>query len=69
MTTLPKTKKGLDMVWVVVDNLTKVTDFISLKMGCSLEKLVETHIQEIVRLHGVPLTIVFDRDTRFTSHF
>ena len=38
-------------------------------MGCSMEKLVEVYVQEIVRLHGVPLTIVSDQDSRFVSRF
>ena len=57
------------MVWVVVDRLTKTGHFILLKTGCSMEKLTQMYIEEIVRLHGVPLTIVLDRDPRFVSQF
>ena len=66
---LPRTRKGHNMVWIVVDRLTKVAHFIPLRTGCSLEKLAEIYVREIVRLHGVPLTIVSDRDTHFVSHF
>ena len=69
VTALPRTKKGHNMVWVVVDRLTKVAHFIPLRTGCSLEKLAEIYVREIVRLHDVPLTIVSDRDTRFVSRF
>ena len=69
MTALPRTSTGYDMVWVVVDKLTKIAHFISLKTGFTMEKLAQVYVEEIVRLHGVPLTIVSDRDPRFVSRF
>ncbi|KAA3473967.1 Gag protease polyprotein [Gossypium australe] len=66
---LPLSLKKKDMIWVVVHILTKSTHFIHVRTGYSLDKLAELYISEIVRLHGVPLSIVSDRDLRFTSRF
>ena len=57
------------MVWVIVDRLTKCAHFIPLKTGFTMEKLAQTYVEEIVRLHGIPLSIVSDRDPRFVSRF
>ena len=69
VTALPRTKLGFDMVWVIVDGLVKTAHFIPLKTGCTLDKMARLYVQEIVRLHGVPRTIVSDRDPRFVSRF
>ena len=69
VTGLPRTLKGYNAVWVVVDRLTKSAHFLPIRWGISLEKLVELYLTEIVRLHGVPVSIVSDRDSRFTSRF
>ena len=61
---LPRSPKNHDAIWVVVDRLTKSTHFIPIRMHYSLDKLVELYINEIVRLHGVPASIVSDRDLR-----
>ena len=66
---LPKTTKGHDAIWVVVDRLTKSAHFISIKTTFSLEQLADLYVQEIVRLHGVPKSIVSDRDAQFTTKF
>ena len=66
---LPKTTKGHDAIWVVVDRLTKSAHFISIKITFSLEQLADLYVQEIVHLHGVPKSIVSDKDARFTSKF
>ncbi|KAL5580094.1 hypothetical protein UlMin_012536 [Ulmus minor] len=66
---LPRTAKGHDAIWVVVDRLTKSAHFMSIKTTFSLEQLAALYVQEIVRLHGVPKSIVSDRDARFTSKF
>ena len=65
----PRTSKGFDSVWVVVDKLSKSAHFLAVKTSMSLEKLAKLYIDQIVRLHGVPSTIVSDRDTRFVAHF
>ncbi|KAD4180494.1 hypothetical protein E3N88_29085 [Mikania micrantha] len=69
ITKLPKTRKGYDTIWVVVDRLTKSAHFLPIRESYSSEKMAETYVREVVSRHGVPVTIVSDRDTRFTSHF
>ncbi|OMO55593.1 reverse transcriptase [Corchorus capsularis] len=66
---LPRSPRGHESVWVIVDRLTKSAHFIALKVGYSLEKLAALYVQEIVRLHGVPVSIVSDRDSRFVAEF
>ena len=66
---LPRTTNGFDAIWVIVDRLTKSAHFLAIKISYSMEKLAQLYLQEIVRLHGVPRTIISDRDSRFTSHF
>ena len=66
---LPKTKPGCEMIWVIVDRLTKSAHFIPLRIGCSMEKLATMYVKEIVRLHGTLISVVSDRDTRFVSRF
>ena len=65
----PLTQQKHDSVWVIVDKLTKSAHFIPVRMDCSMDRLAELYEEEIVRLHGVPLSIVSDRDPRFTSRF
>ena len=66
---LPSTKRNHDSVWVVIDRLTKTAHFLPVRTDYSLNKLVELYIKEIVRLHGIPISIISDRDPRFTSRF
>ena len=66
---LPRTVEGYDAIWVVVDRLTKLAHFIPIKVTYSVERLAEVYITNIIRLHGVPLSIISDRDARFTSQF
>nr|KYP70096.1 Transposon Ty3-I Gag-Pol polyprotein [Cajanus cajan] len=66
---LPMTVKNLDAIWVIVDRLTKSAHFIPINIRYALERLTKLYISEIVRLHGVPTSIVSDRDPRFTSRF
>ncbi|KAK5771897.1 hypothetical protein PVK06_048152 [Gossypium arboreum] len=66
---LPLTLKKKDAAWAVVDRLTKLAHFILVRTDYSLDKLAELYISEIVRLHGVPMSIISDRDLRFTSRF
>ena len=54
---------------MIVDRLTKSTHFLPCKITHSLEKLAELYVKEIVRLHGIPMTIISDRDSRFRSRF
>ena len=66
---LPRTPRDLDSIWVIVDKLTKSAHFIPINIIFSLDKLTSLYIREIVRLHGVPSSVVFDRDPRFTFRF
>ena len=52
-----------------MDRLTKCADFLAINQKWSLDKLAELYVREVVRLHGVPTSIVSDRDLRFTSRF
>ncbi|KAA3465826.1 Retrotransposable element Tf2 [Gossypium australe] len=67
VTRLPLTTKKKDVIWVVVDRLTKSAHFISIRTNYSLDKLAELYIAEIVRLHGVPISIISDRYPSFQS--
>ena len=69
VTHLPQTSQGHDAVWVIVDRLTKSTHFLAVRMTFTLEKFYRLYIREIVLLHGVIVSIVSDRDPRFTAHF
>ena len=69
VTYLPRTPQRHDAVWVIVDWLTKSAHFLALWMTFTLEIFCRLYIREIVRLHGVPVSIVSDRDPRFTAHF
>ncbi|KAI5312504.1 hypothetical protein L3X38_041677 [Prunus dulcis] len=66
---LSRTSKGHDGIWVIVDRLTKSSHFLPIKETYSLSRLAKLFVEEIVRLHGAPVSIVSDRDTRFTSQF
>ncbi|XP_076903965.1 uncharacterized protein LOC143559190 [Bidens hawaiensis] len=65
----PKTFKKNDAIWVVVDRLSKSAHFLPIQQGYPVRKLYEVLLQEIIRLHGTPSSIVSDRDPRFTSRF
>ncbi|KAK5775382.1 hypothetical protein PVK06_043266 [Gossypium arboreum] len=66
---LPLSASKKDAVWVVVDRLTKSAHFVPVRTDFSMDKLAELYVSQIVRLHGVPISIVSDRDPRFTSRF
>jgi hypothetical protein len=69
VTKLPRTPKGNDMIWVIVDRLTKSARFLATKETERLSKLAELYIREIVSRFGIPKSIVSDRDSRFASKF
>nr|GEV44860.1 hypothetical protein [Tanacetum cinerariifolium] len=68
VTKLPRITKKHDAIWVIVDRLTKSAHFISIREGVPVHKLAKIYINEIVARHGVPVSIVSDRDGRFTSN-
>ena len=66
---LPRTPRQHDAIWVIVDRLTKSTHFLPMQENNTLDQLAQKYVAEIVRQHGVPVSIVSDRDPRFTSRF
>ena len=69
MTHFPSTQWRHDAVWVIVDRLTKLAHFLAVRMTFTLKEFCWLYIREIVRLHGVPVSFVSDRDPRFKTHF
>ena len=69
VTHLPPTLRKHDVVWVILNWLTESTHFLVVRMTFTLEEFCKLYIREIVRLHGVPVSIVSDRDPKFTPHF
>ena len=68
-TGLPRTRRQHDSIWVIVDRMTKSSRFLAVKTTYSEEDYAKLYFTEIVRLHGVPLSIISDRGPLFTSHF
>ena len=66
---LPATQKGHNGIWVIVDRLTKTGHFLPFNTKLSVAKLARYYVREIVRLHGIPASIVSDWDARFTFRF
>ncbi|GJV00355.1 putative reverse transcriptase domain-containing protein [Tanacetum coccineum] len=69
VTKLPKTANGYDTIWVIVDRLTKSAHFLPMRENDPMEKLMKLYMKEVVTRHGVPVSIISDRDGRFTSLF
>ncbi|GJR60155.1 putative reverse transcriptase domain-containing protein [Tanacetum coccineum] len=69
ITKLPKTPRHHDDIWVIVDRLAKSAIFLPIKETMSSEALAELYLREVVARHGVLVSIVSDKDTRFTSRF
>ena len=66
---LPYTQIGHNAIWVIVDQFTKSTHFLAIHSTLSLERLAKLYINEIVKLHGISMSIMSDWDPRFTSRF
>jgi len=66
---MPRTQRHHDAIWVIVDRLSKSAHFLVIKTTFNAEQLTDLYIREIVRLHGIPLSIISDRDTKFASRF
>ena len=69
VTHLPRTPQRHAAVWVIVDRLMKSAHFLALRMTFTLERFFRLYIRELVRLHGVSVSIVSNRDPRFMVHF
>nr|GEV51569.1 hypothetical protein [Tanacetum cinerariifolium] len=68
-TKLPKMTNGYDTIWVIVDRLTKSAHFLPMRGNDPMEKLMKLYMKEVITGHGVPVSIIFDRDGRFMSLF
>nr|GFB59939.1 putative reverse transcriptase domain-containing protein [Tanacetum cinerariifolium] len=68
LTKFPRSGGGYDAIWVIVDRLTKSAHFLPIREDYKTEKLARIYINEIVARHGVPVSIILDRDGRFASH-
>ena len=66
---LPLTQSKCDAIWVIVDRLTKSAHFLPINERYSIDRLASMYMKEIVARHGVPVSIVSDRDPRFNSRF
>ncbi|GKD73466.1 putative reverse transcriptase domain-containing protein [Tanacetum coccineum] len=66
---LPRTRSGHESIWVIVDRLTKSAHFLAVREDFKTEKLARLYINKIVARHGVPVSIISDRDSYFTSRF
>ncbi|GKE89738.1 putative reverse transcriptase domain-containing protein [Tanacetum coccineum] len=69
ITKLPMTTNGYDTIWVIVDRLTKSAHFLPMRQTDPMERLMKLYMKEVVTQHGVPVSIISDRDGRFTSLF
>nr|GEU61654.1 putative reverse transcriptase domain-containing protein [Tanacetum cinerariifolium] len=69
VTKLPKAQNRNDTIWVVVDRLTKSAHFLPMKETDPMDKLARLYLKEVVTRHRIPVSIIYDRDPRFTSNF
>lgn len=66
---LPKIKKHLESIWMIMDRMTKSTHFLLVKITFSAKDYAKLYIWELIRMHGVPLSIVSDSGSQFISYF
>nr|GEZ29090.1 reverse transcriptase domain-containing protein [Tanacetum cinerariifolium] len=69
VTKLPRTSSGHDIIWVTVDRLTKSAYFLPMRKDYKMDRLARLYLNEIVARHDVPILIISDRNSRFTSRF
>ncbi|GJV76534.1 hypothetical protein Tco_1508118 [Tanacetum coccineum] len=69
ITKLPKTTNGYNTIWVIVDCLTKSAHFLPMRETDPMERLMKLYMKKVVTRHSVPVSIISDRDDRFTSLF
>ncbi|GJS99946.1 putative reverse transcriptase domain-containing protein [Tanacetum coccineum] len=66
---LPKTSQGYDTIWVIVDRLTKSAIFTPIRETDPMDNLARIYLKEVVTMHGIPVSIICDRNPRFASNF
>ncbi|GJR31806.1 reverse transcriptase domain-containing protein [Tanacetum coccineum] len=69
ITKLPKSSQGYDSIWVIVDRLTKSAIFTPMRETDSMEKFGRMHLKEVVTRQRIPVSIIYDHDSRFASNF
>ena len=69
VTRLPRTAKGFESIWMIVDRLTKIAHFLPVRMTYIAAQYARLYLDRIVPMHGVPISIVSNRGTQFTSWF
>nr|GEX17844.1 reverse transcriptase domain-containing protein [Tanacetum cinerariifolium] len=69
VTKLPRMSSGYDTIWVIVDRLTKSAHFLPMREDDSMDKLTKLYLKEAVTRHGIPISIISDRDPMFASNF
>ncbi|GKB27466.1 putative reverse transcriptase domain-containing protein [Tanacetum coccineum] len=66
---LPRISSGHDAIWVIIDRLTKSVYFLPMRKDYKMDRLARLYLNEIVARHGMLISIISDRDSRFTSRF
>ena len=69
VTHFPWTSYKHNAMWVIVDRLIKSAHFLAVRMTLTMEEFYKLYMREIVRLYGVPVSIVSDMDPKFMAHF
>ncbi|GJV89517.1 putative reverse transcriptase domain-containing protein [Tanacetum coccineum] len=69
VTKLPRTQRGNNTIWVIVDQLTKSAHFLHMKETDPMDKLARLYLKEVFTRHGIPVSNICDRDPRFASNF
>jgi transposase InsO family protein len=66
---LPNTSQKHDSIWIIIDRLTKIAHFLPVHTTYTAKKYAEVYLDQIIRLHGVPKTIISDRGAQFIARF
>ncbi|GKA19454.1 putative reverse transcriptase domain-containing protein, partial [Tanacetum coccineum] len=69
ITKLPKSSHGFNTIWIIVDRLIKSAHFLPIRENDPLDKLARLYLNMIVARHGIPVSVIYDLDGRFTSNF